>query len=156
MANLQVLRFKTGSTVDESHCRKILQIVQKMENLTRVELETYSRCSGPDKDHGACEDAFIEGMNDVWGVQAKLMQVYETGGMYFWQSPKGSSLKWSDVQYSRYFNDTVPTTDQDFDRTELVSHKFSWDENGRKWEIRDGTEWFDFGRWFGWLHVKAA
>lgn len=139
MSNLQILRFKVGGFVSNSDCMNFINIVQKLEKLTRVEIETTSscRCIEPDY-HIDFTDTLVEGVSEIWGIQAKLLQVYEVAGVFFWQAPPRATLNWSSESCTRNLRPKIAMLKSilgaDCDTWDQVDRSSAWDENGRKWD----------------------
>lgn len=139
-SNLQVLGVKLMTDQWED-CAFFLNMVRKLKKLTRVQLEVSIFCPGCEEEEPDRTGMLVEGMNQIWGVQAKLLTVKEVGGVFYWQAPKGRTLEWSWKLYreklqagmieARAYGETwcdcVPRVQG--------MNSYSWDEDGGKWYV---------------------
>lgn len=80
LVNLQELRINLRMN-DFQDAWLFITAVSQLKNLTNVELEIGQTCKQPPHVHSAFEDILVHGMNDVYGIHAKLLHVLEAGGV---------------------------------------------------------------------------
>lgn len=140
LTNLQFLGVKLLVNTWED-CAIFLGMVRKLKKLDRVQFEVSAPASYTFGKHPDYTGMLVDGMNEIWGVHAKLLRVDEVGGVFFWQAPQGHTLNWSWALYRQKLQANMIRA-RDFGDCHCNpplrlggSNPYVWDSDGGKWYL---------------------